>query len=284
MDSDVTFSWQDSLSQTYQVFAEKIIAYSPQLIGALTLLLLGWVLALILRYATKKIVIGFDSIFQRLAKSGAVKHDVIKRSYADVAGKSVFWIVIVFFVASATNLLGWDMFSAWVAGIINYLPNLLAGVFIIVAGFLISNITKTGIVNTANSSGIKQGPILARIAQVVIIFTALLVGIEQIGVNVDFLTNVLIVILAVLLGGCTLAFSFGAKTLVENVIGAQYVKKHCRIGEKMKIANVEGNIVELTQTAIILDSGEERLIIPAKYFQEQASHLASVKPETTVKG
>ena len=102
-----------------------------------------------------------------------------------------------------------------------------------------------------------------------------MIGIEQIGINVDFLTNVLIVIIGVLLAGGALAFSLGARTLVANVIGGQYLRKHCRIGEMMQIGDVEGSVVDVTQTSIILDTETGRTIVPAKYFQEHISHFRS---------
>jgi small-conductance mechanosensitive channel len=116
---------------------------------------------------------------------------------------------------------------------------------------------------------------LGRVVQVVILFTTLVIGIEQIGINVGFLTNVLLVIIGVLLAGGALAFGLGAKTLIANIIGAQYLRKHCRIGEWMRLGDVEGIIVEVTQTSIVLDTELGRTVIPAQHFQEQISSFRS---------
>jgi len=275
MNKNEVFSWQESLAVTYQELTTQIISYAPQLIGALALLLLGWVVALVMRFVTRKLVRGFDSIFKRVAKADGVRQDVIKRSYARIISRIVFWAIMTFFIAAAANMLGWNMFSNWMNSVVTYLPNLIAGLLIILAGFLLSNIARAAIVNTAHSAGIRQGEMLARTAQVIIFFTTLVVGIEQIGIDVSFLTNVLIVVVGVLLAGGALAFGLGAKTLVANIIGAQYVRKHCRIGEQMSIGGIEGNVVEVTQTTIILDTGSSRTIIPAKHFQEQVSSFWS---------
>ncbi len=278
MNKTEAFRWQESLQQTYQEFTTQVIAFAPQLFGAILMLIMGWIMALILRIATNKLVHGFDSLFKRLASSGGIKQESIKRSYAEIASKLVFWMVMIFFIAAAANLLGWDMFSSWVNTVIAYLPNLIAGLLIILAGFIISNIARTGIANTSNTTGIKESDMLARVAQIIIFFTALVVGIEQIGINVRFLTNALLVVVGVLLGGGALAFSFGAKSLIENIIGAQYFRKHCRIGEQLKIGDIEGSIIEVTQTTIILDTGTGRTVIPAKKFQEQVSSFTTVVP------
>lgn len=274
MNEDV-FSWKESLTMTYEEFSAQIISFAPQLIGAIALLFLGWLVALVLRLVTRKLIRGFDSVFNRVVRSNAVRQDVLKRSYAKIVSRIVFWAVMIFFIAAAANMLGWSMFSNWMNSVVAYLPNLISGLLIILAGVLLGNVARAGILNAAYSAQIKQGGLLARTAQIVILFTTLVVGIEQIGIDVSFLTNVLIVVIGVLLAGATLAFSLGAKTLVANLVGAQYVRKHCRVGEQMTVGEVDGNVVEVTQTSIILETGSGRTVIPAKYFQEQVIRLSS---------
>ncbi len=84
---------------------------------------------------------------------------------------------------------------------------------------MLSNIVKAGVISAAGSAGMAQGDVLGRVAQMVVIFTTLVIGIEQIGINVDFLTNVLIVIIGVLLAGAALAFGLGARSLLRILSG-----------------------------------------------------------------
>ena len=274
------FSWHISLVDTFEEFTQQFFALAPLLAAAITVLITGWFVAHLLRIWTRKLVRGLYSILPAAGPEDGAGQLKIRRSYAVIASNLVFWIVLIFFVATAANMLGWKMVSRWMDSIIVYLPNLVSGLLIILAGFLMSNIVRAGVLGAASSTGMSQGATLARVAQIVVIFTTLVIGIDQIGINVDFLTNVLIVIVGVLLAGAALAFGLGAKTLVANIIGAQYLRKHCRIGEQMLTGGVEGSIVEVTQTCIVLDSEYGRSVIPAKLFQEQISSFKSVGEET----
>lgn len=295
--NDKSFNWHEALSHTYDEFTEQVISFAPQLISAIALLFGGWLLAIVMRAFTRKLVSGFDFLFQRASRMSGSERESIKRSYISILSNLVFWTVFIFFIAAAANMLGWKVFSNWMNSVItNYLPSLIAGLLIILAGFLLSNGARTAVISAAHSAGIEQGEMLARVVQIVILFTTLVIGIEQIGINVHFLTNVLIVIVGVLLAGGALAFSLGAKTLVANIIGAQYVRKHCRVGERMQIrcieggsinsvnvegvningAVVEGIIVEVTQTSIILETDLGRTVVPAKYFQERVVSFVAV--------
>jgi len=275
MASSDRINWQNSLVDTYEEFTTQIIAFAPLLAGTVAVLIVGWFVAHILRIATRKLIRGLDSILQGAAPDEGARQLKIRRSYAVIAGNVVFWIVFIFFIAAAANMLGWKMLSNWMDNVVVYLPSLISGLLIILAGFVLSNLVKAGVISTASSAGMAQGDVLGRVAQMVVIFTTLVIGIEQIGINVDFLTNVLIVIIGVLLAGAALAFGLGARSLVANIIGAQQLRKHCRTGEQMLSGDVEGSIVEVTQTCIVLDTEYGRTVIPAKLFQEQVSSFKS---------
>jgi len=264
-----------SVIQTFDVFTRQFIELAPQLIGALALLFAGWIVARLLRSLTEKLVGGFDSIFKRTDKADGARPGRMKRAYIVIVSRFVFWTVILFFIAVTTNMLGWQMFSGWMDGVIHYLPNLIAGLAIVLAGFLLGNSARAIVTSAADSVGVEQNEILARIVQLVIFFTATLVGVEQIGINVHFLTTMIIVVIGILLAGGALAFGLGAKNLIANVIGAQYMRKHCRLGEQMQIGDVDGIIAEVTSTAIVLETEHGRTVIPAKAFHEQVSSFST---------
>ncbi len=268
-------SWYGTLTQAFDGVIKQLVAFIPQLISAAIVLIIGWLLAYILRISTRNLINGFDSFFQRLIKANGVQRERIQRSYAALISNVIFWAVMIVSIAIAGNLLGWRLFANWMDSIINYLPNVISGAFIVLTGFFLSVMAKASIISAAHSAQAKQGPFLARVVQATILFIAIVIGVEQIGIDVGFLTDALIVIIGVLLAGGALAFALGAKTLIANIIGAQYLRKHCRVGEVVRINNSEGCLVEITQTSMVLDTEHGRILIPAKYFQEQAVCLLS---------
>jgi len=275
MDNNNVFDWKGSIIQTFESFAREFVELAPQLIGAVALLLAGWLAARLLRALTERLVGGVDSIFKRTDSAGETKPGRMKRAYIVIISRAVFWTVILFFIAVTANMLGWKMFTGWMDGIIHYLPNLIAGLAIVLAGYLLGNSLRSIVTTTAGSAGVERNEMLGRIVQMVIFFTATLIGVEQIGINVGFLTTTIIVVIGILLAGGSLAFGLGAKTLIANVIGAQYLRKHCRLGEQMKIGDIEGVIAEVTRTSIVLETESGRTVVPAKAFQEQPSSFAS---------
>ena len=200
-----------------------------------------------------------------------IHREKIQSSYANIISRIVFWVVMLFSIAVGANILGWDMFSGWLDSIVGFLPGLISGLVIILGGFLLSNLAKAGIVSAAHRAGMEQSAVMARAVQGVIIFSSVIIGVEQIGLNIGFLSDIIVAVVAILLAGAALAFSLGAKNMVANIIGAQYSRKYCRVGDKVKIGELEGEIVELAQAFIVLETATGQAIIPAKYFHEQIS-------------
>lgn len=270
------FDWGRSLSETYIELSRQVVEYAPRLFGALVLLLLGYLIAIGLRAAARRFVIGLESLLNKVSKTATVKQQQIQQSSANVIGSVVFWCVILFFIAASANMLGWQLFTGWLRSLISYLPNLLTGLAIILAGYLLGSGARSTVLGAAPAAGLEQPELLARAVQIIVLLTMTLIGIEQIGIQVGFLTTTLVVVIGVALASAALAFGLGAKDLVANVIGAQYARRHCRIGEVMRIGSNEGEVLEITQTCIVLDCDDVRTVVPAKLFQEQLSHFGTL--------
>jgi small-conductance mechanosensitive channel len=118
-----------------------------------------------------------------------------------------------------------------------------------------------------------QKALLGRMAQLLILITAVVIGADQIGINVTFLVILAAVITAAFLGGVALALSLGSRHYVGNLIGAHHVRQAYRIGERVKLGEYEGRIVDFTPIAILLETEQGRVNLPASYFIEQPSTL-----------
>lgn len=274
-EANAGFSWQAAIRDTFADFSQQVVDYFPQMLGAIGVLLLGWLVAHMLSLSTRKLIQGLDALFARFARMDGINREKIQSSYATITARIVFWVVMLFFLAVGANILGWDIFTGWLDRIVSFLPGLISGLAIILGGFLLSNLAKAGIVSAAHRAGISQSAMMARAVQVVIIFSAVIIGVEQIGLNVGFLSNIIVATIAILLAGAALAFSLGAKTMVANIIGGQYSRKYCRVGDRVRIGDLEGEIVELSQAFIVLETSDGQAIIPAKFFHEQISILKS---------
>ncbi len=253
--------------------AARTAAYLPNVIGALALVAIGWVLARLAGYWVARLVRGLDRLATRWRVDGALQRIGLYRPVSDTLGRLVFWVVLLFFVTAATEALGLPALTAWLTGVAYFLPRVVAAALVLLAGLLAANVTRDVLASAATSAGLAYGPALGQIARAVVLLVTALIAINELGVDVTVITVTLAVVLAALLGAGALAFGLGARTAVSNIIGSHYLRQILRIGQMVRLDGVEGRIVAITATSVIIDGADGRIIVPAKRFSEATSVL-----------
>lgn len=261
----------DSVTTASREIVARISANLPDLLGALVLLLIGWLLARVLRALTVRGLKLAETLVSRFAGASRVR---IGRS-ANVLGTIVYWIVLLFFFTAATHVLGLQTFTDWLARLLDYLPTLAAGLLIIVAGYVLASFVADLVYATANRLQPAQRAALARLAQGATLVAAILVGADQIGIKITWIAILVAIVLAALLGGVTVAVSLGAKSYVANLIGAHYLRQAFHVGQRVRVGGFEGRIVDVTVTSLVLETSDGRVAIPARAFHDEPIVLLS---------
>ena len=258
----------DALAHAASTIIERIVGYLPSVLGAMLLLIVGWALARLLRALTMRAVLLLDRLLSRIGGPGSGERFRVGRASA-VLGTVVFWVVVLFFVAETARVLGLQAFTDWLARLIDYLPTLIAGVLIIGAGYIVSRFVADLLLATATRLAHTQRLALARVAQVLILVGAILVGADQVGIKITFLAIFAAGAAAIIVGGVALAVGFGARDYIANLIGAHYLRQVFPVGQLIRVAGHEGRILEVTATVIIIETGEGRVTLPGRIYNEQ---------------
>jgi small-conductance mechanosensitive channel len=259
-------SFTDAIEQVLMGIGDKLSSQLPLLMGALLLLGVGWLLARLLRAATRRGALLIDTLLARGATSSRWK---VGRS-ATLLGNVVYWVVLLFFITAATHTLGLQTFTDWLARLLDHLPALAAGLLIVVAGYLASGFVSELVQATATALAPPQRAALARVAQGATLVLALLVGADQIGLKVTWIAILAAVLVGTVMGGVTLAASLGARGYVANLIGAFYLRQAVRLGQRVRVAGHEGRIVDVSVTSLVLETADGRVLLPASVFHDEA--------------
>jgi hypothetical protein len=248
-------------------------AQFPAVLTAAGLVLVGWALGRLLGAWTRRLIGRLDHLAPGRALHGGLRRVGVERAPSDVVGTLVFWLVFLFFVAAATETVGLPVIATWLTGVTHYLPRVLVALLIVAVGLFVGTLAHDAVLAAAVAAGLAYGPLLGRLAQVVVVMIAVVTGIDQVGVESRFLIAALTIVIAAVIGGAALAFGLGARTAVSNIIGAHYLRQTYRVGQTVRIGSVEGSIVAMTTTAVILETGGGRVLVPAKEFSEGVSVL-----------
>jgi small-conductance mechanosensitive channel len=251
----------------------RILVRLPDVLGAATLLLAGWLLARLSRAVVRRLLgRGLERLVGWRVFRGEDRFG-LRRSLPEVAAGLAFWAVLVVFAVAAVDTLGLSGVGELLASLARYLPQVLAGVFIVFAGVAVAGLVHDAVSNAAATARLPYGAALARSAHVSVLVLALVMGADQAGLDSTFLMIALPVALAAVLGGAALAFGLGSRTAVSNIIAAYHLLQLYDVGQRVRIAGFEGRIVSVTPTLVVLDTETGRVAVPAKLFSEQVSVL-----------
>ena len=268
-------SWADKVSQAASELLDSFVLYLPSLLGAAVLLLAGWVIARTVRAGTARLGDGLNRLLDRFLRVRGLARFRLSSRALRLSGNVLFWLIILFFITAATKVAKLDAFSSWLDRIVAYLPTLIAGGLIMLFGYLVSTLVRDLVSATLSSAGLAHSRLAGTAAQGATFLTALIIGIDQIGIDVTFLVIVVAIILGAVLMGVSLAFALGARGLVEDLIGAHYMKQQFQPGQIARVGDVEGEILELTATGVVLATSEGRTFVPAKAFNQQTLVLVT---------
>ena len=263
---------QETLSDSLHALALSAVARMPALIVAVLLVIAGWIIARICRSKMRQML---GTVQSSLARRSGRADTGAERVSVRVLSGVVFWAVILLFISSATQIIGLALFTNWISGIVRHVPGVAAGLLIIAGGFVVTGFVGDLVRSSARKLQEKQQAALARLAQTATLVVALLVGADQIGLEVRWVAILASIALAVTLGGAALAVSLGSRHFVANAIGAHYLRQVFRVGERVRVMGFEGRIIDINATSIVLETASGRVNIPAGAYNDSAIELLS---------
>ena len=233
-----------------------LIGAYPEL-AALAVLVLGFVLGKLAETAVRQILLLADRL---VARYGTRQQTLFSPLFQRVFGLFVYGTVLVIAVILAIRLLNIEQLSRWLDAALAYAPRFVVGIFIIgignVAGALLRNLTASLMTDgDANA-------LWPRLVHAGVLVVAVITGLEQLGIDISFITQLALILLAALVGGLSLAFALGARQHVENLMAQPELARYAT-GERLRIDDDEGVVVEIHRTGLTLATDEGLVAIPA---------------------
>lgn len=112
----------------------------PQLLGALAIFILGWLIAVLVRAATRK-TLGFSGVNHRFGKLTGTGVDI-----EGAVALALFWLVILLTLVAVFNSLNLAIvsgpFSAFTTQLFEYAPRLLGGLVLALVGWLVASVVR----------------------------------------------------------------------------------------------------------------------------------------------
>ncbi len=219
-------NWGVLVAEPVTEMLTKIARFIPTLVGALVILIVGWIIAKIARNAVKRFLqlIHFDTIAEKSGISDILKKGTVRVTAGQILTGLAYWLVMIMVLVMVVNALGLTVASQLLEGLLAYIPQVIAALFILVLGLFLGNLV-FGIVHTAASNADLPKPeMLSSLARWAIVIFAVTVSLKQLGIAPFLVSTTFNIFFAGVCLALALAFGLGGREAAGKYI--EQLKKH----------------------------------------------------------
>jgi small-conductance mechanosensitive channel len=262
--SDASSLIQD-LINSFQNYLDKAIDYAPLLFLALMVIILGWIIAKVVKWVLHRALksIKFDDLLEKVGVSRMLAKIKPDLSGAKIIAGLMYWLVMLVFIMASCDMIGVGAVSDAVGAFFSYLPTLLVALVIFILGAYIADLIRNMIYTAANSIAISN--IVYYVLFIFIAITAL----NQAGVDTSIITANVTIILGAILLAFALAYGIAARGLVKNLLASYYGKGKFQEGQTIRVGQVEGVITKIDSISLTINTGHSHMVIPSQVLIEE---------------
>lgn len=239
----------------------EILSDNPEVLAVL-IAVAGFVIANALARFTERLLMRLDGYLRRRAPNRLEQVDL--RILRQALRTLIYYGTLLFFLLLALQTLSISVVQQWLNLLLQYVPQLILGGLIILVGYFIGVLLRSLM---AGLMGVSSDHLAPRLTQALVVTAAVLTGLAQTAIDVSFISNVLVILVAFFFGGLSLAFALGSRQLVENLLARRALDRY-RIGDLVRLNDVQGRIVEILGTAVVLECDEGVLTVPTSRFAD----------------
>jgi len=270
--------WKDTILNSLHNLTDGFFSSLSSFFGALATLIIGWFLAKFIRFIVVRVLksIHFDQLVEKLNIESLFIRLNIKVKPSAIIGKFVYWLIMLVFIISATEILGWEIVSKEISKLIEFLPKLLFALIFFIVGYYLSELIKKAVYSATNSAGISGAKAISNIVFYVLMIFISITSLDQAGVDTTLFTSNITIIIGGALLAFAIAYGFASRDILTNILASFYVRDKYKVGIKLMINDTKG-VIENTDTLSItlLTEDKRRLVIPIKKLISEEVEILS---------
>lgn len=263
-------TWGETILEALKNTTSNVITIMPNIILAILTLLIGWLITKFLIYIIKKLLklLKVDAITEKMNAASFFEKTKLNINFTKVIIGFVKFAMFLIFLFIAFDILNLESVSKGIAGLIKYLPKLFSALLLFFVGIYIANFIKGAIQKGGESLNIAGSETIGWVAFYVIAIIITLTSLNQGGIETTIITNNLSIILAAFLLSLVVAFGLGSRNVVEKLLYSFYSKRNLEIGQTIKFGAIQGEIVNINNLCVSIETDTEIIVIPIKEITE----------------
>jgi len=214
-------SWGQVLTLSFQNLWMGVVAFVPQLVVAIIILILGWLIGALFGRAVWQVFrsIRVDEALRRAGFETFLRRGGLNLDSGAFIGGLVKWFVILVFLIGSFNVLGLSQVNAFISDVVLlYLPRVIVAALILLVGGVVGDIIDRVVVTAAKTAEIHSAHFAGSLSKWAVWIFAILVALSQLGIAAAFsqtLFTGIVIAISLALG---LSFGLGGQEAAARFI------------------------------------------------------------------
>ncbi len=183
-----------------------------------------------------------------------------------VMGGIAFWGMLIGGLAMTVRMLAAPEVGDALATLAVHGPAFLAAVAVVVLGHLLGVAGQDLMGRSARVVSTGSEHLVRRTTYLVILFFAIVLALDLVGVYVGWILNALVGVVIALVASVGVALSIGSVGFVQDLMTMRRFPELIRPGTRIRVGNIRGRVIEVTETSVIVEGTEGIIHIPGRYL------------------
>ena len=189
----------------------------PNIIGAIIVLIIGYIIGRFIGGLVQKIL-EKTTLDNKLIKNTIIEKvlNSTKMSFEKMMGKIVSVFFYLIFILAAVDILGIQILSNFVNEVLLYLPNLIAGIIILVVGLIAVDWITKFIRGTTKEYNVISSGLVTMVLRVILIFFIFMITLDQWKIDTSIIYTIIQPLAWGIAAAIAVAFGWGFKDVVAD--------------------------------------------------------------------
>jgi hypothetical protein len=198
----------------------KLAVFLPNLLAMLVILLVGIVLARILRMLLVRLLtaIRFDAWADRMGVTTILRRGDLWAKPSIALGAIVFWVLTIVALMAGLSALKIGAIDQLVAQFFQYLPRAFSAVLILIVGYVIAGFLSRAVLIAAVNSGYQYAKLLAKSVRLLLMVLILAMVLEELKVAPGIVLAAFSIIFGGIVVALAIAFGVGGIEAAKRII------------------------------------------------------------------
>jgi hypothetical protein len=208
-----------ALEQSGRNFVQATLELLPRVVLTLSIILVGWLIASVLRYLTRTLLsrLGFGRLSARQGLTDMLRAADLPEPERLVAA-IVFWIVWIGFLLSGVDVLGLTAVRGMIDDFAEFVPRLLVAIAILVVGIVFANVAWRATQLAAVNARVPSPRVLSGTVRALVLLLTGAMALDQIAVARTIVLTAFAIAFGAVMMGLAIAFGVGGGGIARRIL------------------------------------------------------------------